>query len=141
MGLVERKQLVDVQVRHAVAIGQHEGLVPDIVTHPLDAATCHGVQARVHHRDLPGLGGVVVDRHIAAAIGEVVCNVRGVQEVVREVLLDDMLLVARADDELVEAVVAVQLHDVPQDGHPAQLHHGLGFELAFFTDAGAVAPR
>lgn len=63
------------------------------------------------------------------------------QEVVREVLLDDMLLVACADDEFVEPVVAVQLHDVPQDGHPAQLHHGLRLELAFFTDAGAIAPR
>ena len=63
------------------------------------------------------------------------------QEVVRKVLLDDMLLVARAYDELVEAVMAVQLHDVPQDGHTAQFYHGLGFELAFFTDAGAIAPR
>lgn len=35
------------------------------------------------------------------------------QEVVREVLLDDMLLVACADDELIETVVTVQFHDVP----------------------------
>lgn len=60
------------------------------------------------------------------------------QEVVREVLLDDVLLVARADDELVKTVVAVQLHDVPQNRHPAQLHHGLGLELRLFTDPCAV---
>lgn len=58
------------------------------------------------------------------------------QEVVREVFLDDVLLVACADDEFVVAVVAVQLHDVPEDGHPPQLHHGLGLELGFFADAG-----
>jgi len=36
-------------------------------------------------------------------------------------------------------MVTAKLHNVPQDGHPAQLYHGLGFELAFFADAGAVA--
>lgn len=54
------------------------------------------------------------------------------QEVVRKILLDDVLLVACADNELVEAVVAVQFHDVPEDGHPAQLYHGFWFELALF---------
>ena len=82
-----------------------------------------------------------MDDHIISAVGEIVCNVRGVQEVVREIFLDDVLLVARADDELVKTVVAVQLHDVPQNRHPAQLHHGLRLELAFFTDAGDIAPR
>ena len=79
-----------------------------------------------------------MDDHVVAAIGEVVCNVRRVQEVVREVLLDDVLLVARADDELVKTVVAVQLHDVPQNRHPAQLYHRLGLELRLFTDPCAV---
>ena len=55
------------------------------------------------------------------------------------VLLDDVLLVPRADDKLIEAVGGVQLHNVPQNGHPAQLHHGLGLELGFFRDPGAEA--
>ena len=79
----------------------------------------HGVQPSVHDCYLPGLRCVAVDDHIISAVGEIVCNVRGVQEVVREVLLDDVLLVACADDELVKTVVAVQLHDVPQNRHPA----------------------
>ena len=79
-----------------------------------------------------------MDDHVVATIGEIVCNVRRVQEVVREIFLDDVLLVARADDELVKTVVAVELHDVPQNRHPAQLHHGLGLELRLFTDPCAV---
>ena len=73
------------------------------------------------------------------AIDKIICNVRGVQEIVRKVLLDDVLLVPRADDKLIEAVGGVQLHNVPQNGHPAQLHHGLGLELGFFRDPGAEA--
>ena len=49
----------------------------------------------------------MVDGHLIAAIGEVVCNVRSVQEIVCEVLLDDVLLIACADDKVVVAVVAV----------------------------------
>ena len=82
-----------------------------------------------------------MDCHRILPVCEIISNIRGVQKIVREILLDYMLLVPRADDEFVEPVMAVQLHDVPQDGHPAQLHHGLRLELAFFTDAGAIAPR
>ena len=35
------------------------------------------------------------------------------QEVVREILLDDVLLVAGQNDEIVVAVARVVLHDVP----------------------------
>lgn len=48
-----------------------------------------------------------------------------------------MLLVSGTDDEVVVAVVAVELHDVPEDGLAAQIDHGLGLELGFFTDARA----
>jgi len=80
-----------------------------------------------------------MDNHVVPAMGEVVCNIRGVQEIVGKVFLDDVLLVTGADNELVETVVAVQLHDVPEDGHPAQLYHGLGLELGFFADPCAEA--
>ena len=80
-----------------------------------------------------------MDHHVVVAIGEVISDVRCVQEIVREVLLDYMLLIARTDDKLVVAVVGVELHNVKQDGHPAQFHHGLWFKLAFFRNSGAKA--
>lgn len=63
------------------------------------------------------------------------------EEIIGEVLFYDVLFVPCADDELVETVVAVELHDVPEDWHTAQFYHGLGFELGFFGDARAVAAR
>ena len=77
-----------------------------------------------------------MDDHLIFSVGEVVCNVRGVEEIVREILLDDVLLVPRADHELVVAVVAVQLHDVEENGHSAQIYHGLGLELGFLRNPG-----
>ena len=139
VGAVEGQQLGDVQVGDTVAVGEHKGLIADVVLHPPDPSAGHGTQAGIYHRHLPWLRGVVVDGHFVFAAGEVVCNVRGVEEVVGEVFLNDVLLVTGTYDELVEAVVAVELHDVPKDGFAAQIYHRLGFELAFFTDAGAVA--
>jgi hypothetical protein len=59
-------------------------------------------------------------------VAQVEGHVGHVEEVVGEVLLDDVALVAEADHEVVEAVVAVDLHDVPQDRPLADLDHRLG---------------
>lgn len=81
----------------------------------------------------------MVDGHLIAALSEIICNVGSVQEVVCEVLLDNVLLVSGTDDEIIVAVVAIELHDVPEDGLAAQFNHGLGLELAFFTNSSAIA--
>ena len=53
------------------------------------------------------------------------------EEVVGEELLDDVALVAQADDEVVDAVLGVELEDVPEDGAAADFDHGLGTERWF----------
>ena len=62
-----------------------------------------------------------------------------VQEVVGEILLDHIALVAEADHEVVDAVVAVGLHDVPEDRPPADFDHRLGAQMRFLGDARAHA--
>src|SRR5690606_27916930 len=59
---------------------------------------------------------------------------------VEEVVLDDLTLVAQCDDELVHAAGLEDLHDVPQDGPAAYLHHGLGPRGGLLGQAGAEAP-
>jgi hypothetical protein len=54
------------------------------------------------------------------------------QEVVGEVLLDDVTLVAAANDELVDPEVAVELEDVPKNWLATHFHHRFGFEAGFF---------
>jgi hypothetical protein len=89
-----------------------------------EAAAGAGVVAGVDEGDAPGLGDGVVDGHLV--VRHVEGDVGGVQEVVGEVLLDDVALVAAADDEVVDAVLGVELEDVPEDGAAADLDHGLG---------------
>ena len=54
------------------------------------------------------------------------------QEVVGEVLLDDVALVATANDKIIYAMGGIQLHDVPQDWSAADFDHWLGLEIGFF---------
>ena len=79
--------------------------------------------------------------HFHAVVGHVKGDIRHVQEVVGEILLDHIALVTQADDEVVDAVRSVHLHDVPEDGSPADLDHRLGTQVRFFRDAGTQATR
>ena len=95
-----------------------------------EAAAGSGLFAGVDEGDAPGFGDGVVHGHLVG--GHVEGHVGGVQEVVGEVLLDDVALVAAADDEVVDAVRGVELEDVPEDGQTADLDHGLGAKRGFF---------
>ena len=68
-------------------------------------------------------------------------DITGMKKVISKVFLDHIALVATADDEVIDAVVAVDLKDVPENRHASHLHHRLGFEMGFFTEAGAQPTR
>jgi hypothetical protein len=71
--------------------------------------------------------------------GEVEGHVARVQVVVREELLDDVALVAQADDEVVDPVGRVDLHDVPEDRLVADLDHRLRAHAGLLAHARAEA--
>src|SRR6185437_8243408 len=59
------------------------------------------------------------------------------QKVIHEILFDHVALVTKADDEILDAMVTVDFHDVPDDRPAADLDHRLGPQRAFFRDAAA----
>lgn len=54
-------------------------------------------------------------------------------EVIGKIFLDDILLVATTDDKLVDTVMAVSLHDMPQDGLPSDFNHRFGDQIGRFA--------
>ena len=63
-------------------------------------------------------------------------DIAGVEEEIGKVFLYKIALIARADDELIDAEVAVDLEDVPKNRLAAYLQPRFGLELGFFTEAG-----
>jgi hypothetical protein len=80
---------------------------------------------------------VLVHGHPVA--GKVQSDVAHMQEIVGEVLLDEVALVAEAHHEFLHPVRGIQLHDVPQDGPAAYLDHGLGPGHRLFAQPGPEA--
>lgn len=138
MAAVESDELLDIDVADAVAVGHEEGLVADVFPDAADAPAGHGVETRVDDGHAPWLG-VLLMQDDALPVLVVECHVTRVEEVVVEPFLDHLLLVAGADDEVLYAVVGVFFHDVPEDRPAADLDHGFGLVLGFFTDARAEA--
>ena len=77
--------------------------------------------------------------HFDCIVGQVDRDVGGVQEVVGEELLDQVALVSQAQDEFIDTMAGIHLHDVPEDGPAADLDHRLGAHGAFLADPGAQA--
>jgi hypothetical protein len=129
---VEGDQLADIDVADAVAVGEAERLVADMLADAAQAPAGLRVGARIDQRHRPRLGAVLVHLHLVRA--QVEGDVRHVHEVVGEVLLDHIAAVAETDHEVVETVVRIDLHDVPEDGHPPQLHHRLRPHRRLFAE-------
>src|ERR1700692_3571253 len=52
--------------------------------------------------------------------------------VVQKIILDHVAAITQAENELAHPVVGIHLHDVPQDGAPADFHHGFWAEFGLF---------
>ena len=130
---MEVDQRGDVHVRHAVAIGQAEGLVSDDILGALQASAGHRVDAGIQHGHFPGqrlvvrpedLAGRQVDREVAGPAGKV-----------KEVVLDELDLVAAQHHKVGDAVGRIHFHDVVQDRAPADFDHRLRPQGRFLAQA------
>ena len=136
LGLVKGNQRGDVDVADAVAIGKAKRIFTlQIGRYALEPSAGHGGFTRIHQGYPPRLSALLVYFH--AVVAHVEGHIRHVQKVVGEVFLDQVALVTAANHEIVDAVVGIDLHDVPQDGLAANFHHRLGFEVGFFGNPGA----
>jgi len=61
------------------------------------------------------------------------------EEVVGEVLLDDVALVSATDDEIIDAMLGVNLQNVSENRTAANLDHRLGTNYRFFRETRADA--
>ena len=61
------------------------------------------------------------------------------QKVIREIFLDQVALVTEADDKIIEAVMAVDFHDVPKNRPTANFDHRLRANRRFLGKACAQA--
>ena len=74
----------------------------------------------------------VITFHVKGHIGHM-------KEVVGKILLDDVTFVAATYDELIDVMMAVEFHDMPEDWLAANLNHRFGLKDRLFANPRAKA--
>src|SRR5262249_14365072 len=87
------------------------------------------------HAPVLGLLAVVLDLPGREIDG----HVPGQRVLIQEVPLDDVAAVTERHEELARVVARVVLHDVPEDGAAADLHHGFRLDLGLLCQPGPEA--
>src|SRR5208282_1094103 len=136
VAFVEFKQLSDVYITHAIAIGQHEEIVTDVLFNPLHPSAGHRGLSGIDEGDLKVLFAMdvfVLNLGVPAeAEGEIVVH----RLIVQEIFLDHVAAVSEAEHKIGKTIVRIQLHNMPKDRTTADFHHGLGAILSFLAQTG-----
>src|SRR5947209_16214104 len=131
---MESKQRFEVQIRHTIAVGENKGFASQQTTQSLDAPPGDRLLTRIYEVDGPFLAPTTMDSDIA--IGQADTQVHGDIWVVEKEALDNLALVPKRHNELGESLLAIDLHNVPQNGTPTDLNHWLRLEIGLLGKSG-----
>jgi hypothetical protein len=98
-------------------------VIAEVFGRTLDSAPRHRFLTGIYERNLPRFGLILM--HGDLVVAKIEGDIGLMQKVIREVLLDHIALVTKANDEVGYAVVRVCLHDMPKDRSSADLDHRL----------------
>src|SRR5437762_923099 len=121
---MEGEQTVETHIADAVAVREHERAAANQRPQLLEPATGQRRIARIHQVHAPRLDVVVIERSditISKRYGHVAAE----RAIIEKISLDLIAFVPQRQHELVEAVLRVVLHDVPDNGPAADLHERL----------------
>ena len=79
--------------------------------------------------------------NLGRIIRHIECYIRHVQEIVSKIFLNNIAFVPTADNEVVDAVLRVYFHDMPQNRPDTDFNHWFRLQVSFFGNAGAKAAR
>src|SRR5215467_991225 len=106
---------VDVAVGYTVPIGHQESILVNESQHTFEPAAGHGSLAGVDQGYAPILFIMLVMVFDLRPRPQAQGDVAGVPMVIAEVILDDFALVPQAQNEILMAIVRIDLHYVPKN--------------------------
>lgn len=106
VGLVICEKLPDIHIGNSVPVGEHKGLLIQILADPFDTSAGHSPQSGINYRHFPRFRNVIMyDSSVS------LCQVKGhvtvVQEIVCKPLFYHVLLIAAADHKFVKSIMGI----------------------------------
>ena len=133
---IEQRTYID--VTEAVAVRKAEPFSAELLAHAIDSCSCLCAISGLDERHVPILFTIAADdaglRSVAETDGKIVVS----QLVIDEIVLYDLALIAEAQHEILEPVMGIDLHYVPQHRPPADLDHRFRRDLGLFAEAGSL---
>src|SRR6266567_813445 len=127
--------LWQIHIAQSIAvIGQENILMLDEVLDREEAPSDVPLDSGIDQSDAPVRRLLALNLDLAAELGDGHAISRNSLPVVQEIVLDHAGLVTKAENEIAMAVVAVVLHDVPQDRLCTDRHHRLGDAFRVLAD-------
>src|ERR1700722_10733331 len=127
------QECIQIDICNAVAIGDHEGRVANVLADSLDATTGHSILAGVDEGNLPSTLAVsIVDVDLARS--EYYGEVAIAHFVIQKIISNLIALVAEADNEFGVTLRGIELHYVPQDRAVTNLDHRFGAILSLLAE-------
>ena len=129
-----------IDIRDTVSISQQKRFISNVFADALDPPAGHRSITGIHDRDPPRFSHIAVDLR-GVAHREIKGDITAVQIVVRKVFLDHVLLVTGADNEFRDPIGPKNFHNMPQNGLPTDLNHGLRPQMTLFRNSGSESTR
>lgn len=131
---------IDIDVRNAVTVGETKQIVAfEIFLYQAYAPPGLSRLPCLRERHLPLLSRGAVQRH-ASRVTEAQSDIRGKESIVKKILFDEPALVTETEHEVVNTVMRVKLHDVPEHRVFTDPDQRLRDVVGNISDARARAP-
>ena len=129
------EQLAQVQTGDAVSISEHEGFVLQALLESFETAPGVRFLACISQVNDPIFTGPIVLINLAAR--EVDAQTSSQARIVHEKAFDHRSPMPQGNVKLLQAMMSVMLHDVPDDRMASYLDHRLGLDLVIFRQTSA----
>ena len=104
----------NIDIAHSIPVGHAKRIfVLQIVRNSFEPSARARIVSGIDQRYPPWLGHALV--HLHSVLFHIESDVRHVQEIIREIFLDEISLVSAANNEIVDSVLRIHFQDVPQD--------------------------
>ena len=135
MGAVILEKFFDVDISHAIPVGQHERISIEIFLHTFDTSAGHGIESCIDQGDFPRFQDIVVHDHLIF-LGKIKSDVAVVKIIVCKPFFDHMLFVSTADNKFIKSISRIHFHNMPEDRLLPDLDHRLRLQMALLADTG-----
>src|SRR3989344_2651613 len=133
MRLMKTDECGDIDIADAVAMGHHEAFTrSDEGPEAREAPARHRRWSGIDKRYFPRFQLWIVIPHTARR--QVNGQIAFACAIVEKPLLYRFTLIAEANDEVMEPIVRVDFHDMPQNRHTTNFHHRLRAHMRLFRE-------